>query len=97
MMQSVYPTFFTITDTNVLVDCPDVGILTEGKDLYHAVLMARDAISLQLITLEDEGVIAPKPSDYITVFDKGSTFHQEGRTILSLVDVDTDAYREAVS
>ncbi len=43
-MKTVYPVLFTKTETDVLVEVPDLGILTEGKDMSNAIEMARDAI-----------------------------------------------------
>ena len=42
----VYPALFTFTEDAVLVEISDLEILTEGKDLYDAIQMARDAIEL---------------------------------------------------
>ena len=36
-MKNIYPVFFTKTDTTVLVEVPDLEILTEGKDMINAV------------------------------------------------------------
>ena len=41
MMKNVYPVFFTVTDTIILVEVPDLEILTEGKDMADAIEMAR--------------------------------------------------------
>ena len=43
-MKIIYPVFFTQTETNVLIEVPDLEILTEGKNLSDAIVMARDAI-----------------------------------------------------
>lgn len=32
-MKNVYPVLFTKTTTNILVEVPDLDILTEGKDM----------------------------------------------------------------
>ena len=40
-MREVYPVYFTRTDTVVLVEVPDLEILTEGKDMNDAIDMAR--------------------------------------------------------
>ena len=34
-MKNIYPVFFTKTDTTVLVEVPDLEILTEGKDMIN--------------------------------------------------------------
>ena len=55
-MKNIYPVFFTKTDTIVLVEVPDLEILTEGKDMINAVEMARDAIELKCVSMEDDGM-----------------------------------------
>ena len=37
-MRNVYPVFFTKTNDNVLVEVPDLDILTEGKDMNDAIM-----------------------------------------------------------
>ena len=51
----VYPVILTPADNIILVEVPDMEILTEGKDYQDAIEMARDAIGLKGITLEDAG------------------------------------------
>lgn len=46
---------FTKTDTDVLVEVPDLEILTEGKDMNNAIEMARDVIELTCVSMEDDG------------------------------------------
>ena len=36
-MRDVYPVFFTKTDTAVLIEVPDLEILTEGNDMMDAI------------------------------------------------------------
>ncbi len=48
-MKNVYPVFFTKADTVILVEVPDLEILTEGKDMSDAIEMARDAIELMCV------------------------------------------------
>ena len=56
-MKNIYPVFFTKTETVVLVEVPDLEILTEGKDMINAVEMARDAIELKCVSMEDDGIV----------------------------------------
>lgn len=63
MMKSVYPVFFTITDTIILVEVPDLQILTEGNDMSDAIKMARDAIELMCVSMEDDKIDIPLPSN----------------------------------
>lgn len=96
MVKSVYPVFLTQTNTVVLVEVPDLEILTEGKDIPDAIEMARDAIELKCVSLEDEGINIPQPSDISTLNVNGGTFAEEGKTIVSLVDVDPAEYRKKI-
>ena len=95
-MKSVYPVFLTQTNTVVLVEVPDLEILTEGKDIPDAIEMARDAIELKCVSLEDEGINIPQPSDISTLNVNAGTFAEEGKTIVSLVDVDPAEYRKKI-
>ena len=96
MVKSVYPVFLTQTNTIVLVEVPDLEILTEGKDIPDAIEMARDAIELKCVSLEDEGINIPKPSDISTLNVNAGTFAEEGKTIVSLVDVNPAEYRKKI-
>ena len=96
MVKSVYPVFLTQTNTIVLVEVPDLEILTEGKDVPDAIEMARDAIELKCVSLEDEGINIPQPSDISTLNVNAGTFAEEGKTIVSLVDVNPAEYRKKI-
>lgn len=95
-MKRVYPTIFTQTDNCVLVEVPDMEILTEGKDMQEAIEMARDAIGITGISMQDNKEEIPKATriDQINVSD--GTFAQEGKGYVSLVDIDFDVYRKKV-
>ena len=95
-MKSVYPVFFTITDTIILVEVPDLEILTEGKDMSDAIEMARDAIELKCVSLEDDGIEIPIPSGISSMDVNTGTFADEGTTVVSLVDVDSGEYRRKI-
>ncbi len=86
-MKSVYPVVLTEDKNTVIVFVPDFNIYTEGKDFADAIEMARDAISLVGICIEDEGLNLPTPSDIASIKK------QEGE-IVTLVDVDFDDYRK---
>lgn len=87
-MKSVFPIVLTQESDCVLVYVPDMGINTEGSDIPDAMAMARDAIGLVGITLEDEGKAIPKASMLVDVRDK----YKQGT--VTLIDVDFTAYRE---
>lgn len=92
-MKKVYPVIFTQTETTVLVEVPDMGILTEGTDLENAIEMARDAIGLKGIATQDEGGELPEASRLEDIDASKGTFAEDGKNILSLVDIDFAVYR----
>lgn len=92
-MRGVYPVYFTKTDTVVLVEVPDLEILTEGKDMNDAIDMARDAIEVLCVSKEDAGEEIPAPSAWNDLDIRKGTFSGEGETVISLVDFDSGEYR----
>lgn len=92
-MKNVYPVFFTKTDDAVLVEVPDLEILTEGKDMNDAIDMARDAIELKCVAMEDNKEEIPMPSAISVLDVKSGTFAADGETVISLVDIDSTEYR----
>lgn len=95
-MKNIYPVFFTKTDTVILVEVPDMEILTEGKDMVDAVKMARDAIELKCVSMEDDGMEIPQPSEVDALDVNHGTFAEEGETVVSLVDIDSGEYRRKI-
>lgn len=98
-MKNAYPVIFTRTrderDT-VLVEIPDLEILTEGYGIVDAIEMARDAIGLDGITKEDLGQEIPAPRDVYDVDLVHAAFTREGESYISLVDVDYQIYRQNI-
>lgn len=98
-MKNIYPVIFTpLNDEKdtVLVEVPDLGILTEGYGMVDAVYMARDAIGLKGITREDEGKDIPNPSSLNDIDVLKGTFAEDGKGYVSLVDIDFVEYRRRV-
>ena len=95
-MKNVYPVFFTKTETVVLVEVPDLEILTEGKDMINAVEMARDAIELKCVSMEDDGIEIPLPSEIGSLDINSGTFAEEGVTVISWVDINSGEYRRKI-
>lgn len=93
-MKIVYPVLFTKTETNILVEVPDLEILTEGKDINDAIEMARDAIELKCVSMEDAKEDIPEPSEMLNA-DNG-TFSEDGITMVSYVDADPNEYRRRI-
>ena len=95
-MRNVYPAFFTKTNDKVLVEVPDLDILTEGNDMNDAIDMARDAIELKCVSLEDDKEEIPNPSNIEDLNINNGTFADEGETVVSFVDVDSTEYRKKI-
>ena len=92
-MKTIYPVIFTQVKDCVLIEVPDLEILTEGKDMADAIDMARDAIGLKGISLKDDKTDIPAPSNFKDVDTKKGTFANEGESYVSLVDIDFVEYR----
>lgn len=92
-MKKIYPVLFTQTEDCVLVEVPDLEILTQGKNLADAIEMARDAIGLMLITMQAHNQEIPDSTPEIQIDILQGTFSHDGKNIMSLVDVDMEAYR----
>ena len=94
-MKAEYPVIFTEDKKGgYLVEVPDMGILTEGKDLGDAMFMARDAIGLAGIIAEDKNETIPKPSKIADIKSEEGEFADAGKSIVALVDVDFAEYRK---
>lgn len=99
-MKMTYPVIFTELDTNILIEVPDLGILTEANEegkkkgtLADAIMMARDAIGIQCISREDDGQELVAPSHISEIDITKGAFYEEGTGVVSLVDVDLGVYR----
>lgn len=88
-MKAAYPVVLTKEEKWTLVYVPDFEINTEGVDLADAMEMARDAIGLMGITMEDEHKALPSPSSLKTITESN------GEGVVTLVDVDFSEYRRA--
>ena len=62
-MKRTYPVVLAQSEKTVLVYVPDFEINTEGKDFADAIEMARDAIGLTGICIENEGSELPLSSE----------------------------------
>ncbi len=86
-MKNVYPIVLTEGTSFIVVHIPDFDIGTQGADLADAMKMARDAIGLAGIDMEDDGVSLPVPSNISSV---QSAYPD---ATVTLVDVDFSEYR----
>lgn len=85
-MKNTYPIVLTPDEGGYLVYIPDFEINTEGDSLTEAIEMARDAIGLMGIDMEDDRKPLPTPSEIWVV-------ECEEDDIVTLVDVDFSEYR----
>ena len=87
-MRKAYPIVMTHGKEYIIVYVPDFNINTQGKDIPEAIEMARDAIGLMGIDMEDEGEELPEVSAFSEIQKEASE-----EAIVSLVDVDFTEYR----
>ena len=85
-MKNSYAVILSPSNGEYVVYIPDFDIGTQGKDITEAIEMARDAIGLVGITMEDEKRELPLSTPLPEI--KGA----EG-DLITLVDVDFDDFR----
>jgi len=102
-MKQVYPTFILNTNDDsehsFLVCVPDMEIFTEGDTFADAIEMARDAIGLAGISMEDNKEQFPVPSDQNAAIEKVKQDTEDidfSQGILTYVDVDFSEYRKRI-
>ena len=86
-MKNVYPIVLTQGEKFIVVHVPDFDIGTQGTDIADAMEMARDAIGIVGIDMEDDGEKLPAPSDIAAVRADYPD------AVVTLVDVDFAEYR----
>ena len=86
-MKKAYPIILSQKETFILVYVPDFEINTQGETIAEAIEMARDAIGVVGIDMEDEGESLPEPTAISEVKKEVET------DIVTLVDVDFSEYR----
>jgi len=82
-----YPIVLSKGKKYVIVYIPDFNINTQGTDEADAMKMARDAIGIVGIDMQDEQELLPEPTD---LSDIAKEYKQD---IVTLVDVDFTEYR----
>ena len=87
-MKNAYPIVLMPDEVGYVVYIPDFNINTEGDSLAEAMEMARDAIGIVGIELEDRKEPLPVPSDMKSVKKEGKN------DLITLVDVDFTEYRK---
>lgn len=86
-MKNSYPIILMPDKVGYIVYVPDFNINTEGNSLTEAIEMARDAIGIVGIDMEDEGETLPTPTSISDVKTDSAA------DIVTLVDVDFGEYR----
>jgi len=93
-MNIIYPVIFTETKdkkNTVLIFIPDLSGMTEGYGIDDAIAMSRDYIGNALFSTKDSEI--PSASDINAIDIKESPFFESGKSFISLVDVDLNAFR----
>ena len=88
MTKKAYPILLIPEEKGFTVYIPDFEINTQGEDLTDAIEMARDAIGLMGIDMEDDGKALPEASPIASAQAEAPS-----GAIVSLVDVDFAEYR----
>ncbi len=96
-MKRVYPVIFTQAQDGFLIEVPDLEILTEGTDIENAIDMARDAISITLVSLEENNETVPTPTNMENIDVSKGTFSSSGKSFVSMVDANTKEYRRKIN
>ncbi len=86
--KGAYPIILKRTAEGYYVEIPDFDIGTQGTSVVNAMEMARDAIGLMGIDMEDDGKSIPEPYTNEII--------RKEDDILTLVDVDFTEYRRKV-
>jgi len=87
-MRTAYPVIFTKLPDGYAAHAPDFPLDTQGDDLAEAIEMARDAIGIMGIDMEDDKKPLPKPTAPESV-TRGAG------ELVSMVDIDFREYRRA--
>lgn len=98
-MKRAYPTFIAQDGKDFLVYVPDMDIYTEGTDFEDAIAMARDAIGIAGISMEDNNEVLPKASSQANAIAKAkedTEIFDYSKGILTYIDVDFAEYRRKV-
>ncbi len=86
-MKKAYPVILSQGEKFIVAYVPDFEINTQGTDIADAIEMARDAIGVVGIDMEDDGESLPEPTAVSAV--KADSLAD----IVTLVDVDFGEYR----
>ena len=85
-MKKAYPIVLIPEEVGFTVYIPDFDINTQGNDFAEAIEMARDAIGIMGIDMEDDGNELPAPTAFRNI-------KVNADEIVTLVDIDFGEYR----
>ncbi|HAU87072.1 MAG TPA: hypothetical protein DCW90_16760 [Lachnospiraceae bacterium] len=84
-MKFTYVALLTLTNSDmVLVEVPDLEILTEGYGVADATEMAKDAIKLMLEYKIDHKENIPQPTECDKVNIENGTFYKDNDTTIKV-------------
>lgn len=86
-MKKAYPIILKQGKNSIIVYIPDFDINTQGENIADAIEMARDAIGIIGIDMEDEKETLPEPATITEIRPESA------KDIVTLVDVDFGEYR----
>ncbi|MDE7230386.1 MAG: type II toxin-antitoxin system HicB family antitoxin [Oscillospiraceae bacterium] len=87
-MKLIYPIIIIPTGKNdYYVKIPDMDIATQGNSIENAIDMARDAICLTAVDMQEDGKKLPSASELSAIKSD-----EEG-AVITLVDADVAAYK----
>ena len=84
--KAAYPIILKPDKDGYYVEIPDFDVGTQGETIAEAMEMARDAIGIMGIDMEDDKKALPEPSST-------ANFKVNENELVSLVDVDFSEYR----
>lgn len=88
MKKQAYPIILSKGNDYIVVYIPDFNINTQGADFAEAIEMARDAIGIIGIDMQDEHEPIPTPTDIKNIVPENEN------DIITLVDIDFNEYRK---
>lgn len=88
MKKQAYPIILSKSNDYIVVYIPDFNINTQGADFAEAIEMARDAIGIIGIDMQDEHEPIPTPTDIKNIVPENEN------DIITLVDIDFNEYRK---
>ena len=96
-MRYAYPAILTpLNDerNTILIEVPDLELLTEGFGKEDAIRMAQDAICLKCMSLNEKELELPKPRNVSEIDIAKGTFADDGKGHVLLVEVDIEEYKQ---